>query len=264
MIRTLMKEAGLLTAFIVLAGLLLLCLWVSDNFDRSLLSDFRTSQVTLVLKDRSDEELKSFLDQNSNITGYKIYRAKENRERLTKLYPELQNVVGQLDDKFFPISALVKVKDVDTFMASLKPKAQLFEAQLVHRPPVELQRFIRILTIIFSALWLITLALVLYFHLERLSIKELPRWSLMKMLGERPHRMFWPLWWGQFTRVLIASGLALALALVSISQVKSFIAWNWSSYPYFTWSIFFVVSVIVTSALSYTLFYAQFRKVSVG
>lgn len=264
MIRTFMKEAGLLTAFVVLAGLLLLCLWVGDNFDRSLLTEFKTSQVTMIVKDKGEEELKSFLDQNPQMVSYKIYRAKENKERLTKLYPELGNVVGQLEEKFFPISALVKVKDAEAFMASTKLKGNLFEAQIVHRPPLELQRFIQILTIVFSALWLMTLALVLYFHLERISSKEMPRWSLLKMLGEKPYRMFMPLWLGQFSRILLASGIALGLALFSISQIKSFIVWNWSSYPYFTWSVFFLVSIAVTSAISYAMFFSQFRRVSVG
>jgi hypothetical protein len=259
-----MKEIGLLTAFVVLGGLLLLCLWVSENFDRSLLSEFKSSQVTIILKDRQDDELKTFLDQNSQVVSYKIYKAKDNKDRLTKIYPELGNVVSQLEEKFFPISALVKVRDVDAFMTSLKPKANFLDTQIVHKPPYELQRFIKILTFVFTALWLITLALVLYFHLERLAVKEMPRWSLLKMLGERPYRLFMPLWIGQFSRVLISSILALTLALLAISQIKSFVAWNWSVYPYLSWGLFFLVSILITSVLSYSLFYAQFRRVSVG
>lgn len=264
MMKGVLKEASLLVAFVVLAGLLLLSLWISENFNQTLLRDFRNTQVTMILKDRNEGEFKSIVDKNPQVMNYKLYKSKENKDRLGKLYPELSNVINPLEEKFFPVSAVVTVKDADAFLQSIKSRSDLFETQIIHRPPYELQRFIRLLTILFSGLWLLTLTLVLYFNLERLAVREMPRWSLMKMLGERPMRLFAPLWVGQSVRVLIGSFCAMGLALLAISQIQSFFAWNWNVYPWFTWSAFFVVGLAVTVTVSYALFYSRYRRVALG
>ncbi|MBN8554627.1 MAG: hypothetical protein J0L93_04205 [Deltaproteobacteria bacterium] len=264
MIRFFLKEAGMLTAFVILAGLLLLCLWVSENFQRNVFKDFQNTQISVVIKDRGEPALKELLANNSNVVQYKIYRSKDNKDRLGQLYPELKNLIGPLEDKFFPTSAIVAVKDGPAFLSLLKLSPQIVETQIVHQPPMELARFIQILTFIFSLLWLLTLTLVLYFNLERLTAKEQARWSLMKMLGERPERLFLPLLYGQSLRIGVASVFAILIALISVFRVRTMFAWNWSAIPFGSWVGFFALSLLMTAVISFVLFYQRFKRVTLG
>ena len=264
MIRFFLKEAGMLTAFVILAGLLLLCLWVSENFQKNVFKDFQNTQISVVIKDRGESAFRELMTNNSNVVQYKIYRPKDNKDRLLQLYPELKNMMGSLEEKFFPTSAIVAVKDSVSFLSLLKASPHIVETQIVHQPPLELARFIQVLTFIFSILWLLTLALVLYFNLERYTAKEQARWSLMKMLGERPARLFIPLLYGQSLRIGIASLFAILIALVSVFRVRTMFAWNWSAVPIGSWVGFFVISLLLTAAISFTLFYQRFKRVSLG
>jgi hypothetical protein len=264
MIRFLLKEASLLVAFVILAGLLLLCLWVSENFQRNVFKDFQNTQISLVLKDHGEAALREMVSNDSNVVQFKVFRSKDNKERLGQLYPELKNVINPLEEKFFPSSAIVSVKDGADFLKSLKSNSQIVETQIVHQPPTELATLIQILTFVFSALWLLTLALVLYFNLERITAKEVSRWSLLKMLGERPEKLFLPLWYGQSLRIGIASIFALFLATLTIFRIRTFFAWDWSAIPVWSWMGFFLASLAVTTVVSFGLFYQRFKKVSLG
>lgn len=264
MFRFFIKEASLLTAFIVLGGILLLCVWLLDGIQKSVLNEFQNTQVSVILKEGSLDKFKDLLEKDKNVVRYKIFSGAQNQARLGQYYPELKNVISPLDDRFFPTSAVVTLSDSKAFLSSLWASPDLFEAQLLHQPPEQLSRFLKALTFVFTGLWLLTLTLVLYFNLERLLVREEPRWSLMKMLGAKPVKLFMPLWYGQAIRISIACLSAVALSTLATHQVKSFFNWHWAGIPLKASLGFFLASLILTSLISFGLFYSKYRRVSLG
>ena len=264
MLRFLAKEVGLLFAFVVLGGVLLLCIWASSNVQTSILNDFENSQISVILKPGADELFKEAVDSNENVIGYTIHSEASNKKQLGQVYPELKNVIEPLDAKFFPTSAVIEVRDADKFMAQFAGQTYLYEKQILHKPPVELRQFMDVLTFVFSCLWLLTLTLVLYFNLERLTVREEAKWSLMKMLGSRPIKLFLPLWYGQASRMGIASACAIVIAILTVNQIKSYFAWQWSSITPSVWISFFMISIGMTLLISFSLFIVKYRRVQLG
>jgi len=264
MVRFILKEASLLIAFIVLGGLLLLCFWVTHNVHENVLKEYKNSQISVVLKTGADEGFRELVEKNHNVIRYDYFSSAKNKERLGETYPELKNIIAPLEERFFPSSALVTVHDASKFLQLLDKSPELFQTQVLHQPPTKLSRFLNVMVVIFSMLWLLTLTLVLYFNLERITVREEPRWSLMKMLGAKPFMLFWPLWHGQALRITIASVCAMILAAAVSHQLRAFLVWDWTTLPLSVWIGFFFISLLVTSAISFTLFSVRYRRISIG
>ena len=264
MLRFFLKEASLLVAFVVLGGLLLLCLWITNHLNQSILKEFKDTQISVILKPDAEEDFKAWVEKAPGVIRFRMFSALDNKDRLGAVYPELKSLVLPLDQKFFPSSVIVTVSNAAAFTKALSVQSGVVESQVLHQPPVQLRRFLNILTFVFSGLWLLTLTLVLYFNLERLTVVEDQKWSLMKLLGARTFPVFLPLWYGQTLRVTIASVFAILLAVLSIRQIQSFFVWDWISLPALVWIAFFFVSVGLTSAISFSLFYYRYRQVPLG
>lgn len=264
MTKFILREAGLMSAFVVLGGLLLLVVWTSKHLNESLLREFKDTQISVILKADSEGEFRDWLEKSSHVVRYQILNPLENKDRLGTAYPELKNLLQPLDRKFFPPSALVTVSNADLFLKSLKSLSNVVDTQVVHEPPIQLKRFIEIMVFIFSGLWLMTLALVLYFNLERLAIMEDQKWSLMKMLGARPFPLFMKLWYGQVARVGLACALAVLLAVAAIRQIQSFFIWDWVNLSASIWMSFVLCALLLTSAISFVMFQSKFRRIPLG
>jgi hypothetical protein len=264
MLRFILKETSLLAAFIVLGGLLLLCLWITNHLNESILREFKDTQISVVLKAESEDTFRRWLEKAPDVVRFQIFGPHENKARLGSVYPELKNLVSPLDQKFFPASAMVTVSKSEAFLKALSGLGDVVETQILHEPPRQLRRFVEVLAIVFSGLWLLTLTLVLYFHLERLAVTESQKWSLMKVLGSKAFPVFLPLWYGQLARVGVASLLAIFLAAFATRQIQNFFVWDWVQMPSGIWGSFFLVSVALTSLISFSLFYSRYRQVPLG
>ena len=264
MLKFLIKEAALLTAFVLMGGLLLICYWCSFNLNRGVAAEFKNPKVSLVLKGDNQSEVRKFLDANSQVVSYEVFYSQDNKEKLSQLYPEMRNVIEPLDLKFFPVSALVVVKDAPLFLKSISPLKEVVSKQILHEPPRKLIQFLDGLTIVLLALWLLTLGLLLYFNIERIMIEQSARWSLMKMLGARPLRLFIPLWGSQILRVGLATILSSIAAYFVCSQIQSVLSWSWTSLPSSVWLGYFSFSLVLASLIALSLFRYRFGRVVFG
>ena len=264
MLRFLIKEISLLSAFVILGGFLLLCVWISNNMQTSILRDFENPQISVLLADGAELMLKDLLDSDGNVIRYDIYSNEENKNRLGQIYPELKNVIAPFEDKFFPVSGVIVVKDSDRFFKDYASKSYIFEKKLMHSPPANLKSFIDVLTLLFSGLWLMTMALVLYFNLERITQKQQSKWSLMKMLGAKPIKLFLPLWYGQAIRMGIASIFAVIIAYLATNYIEGFFAWMWDDLSQYVAIGFFLASIGLTFLISLGMFTFQYRRVKLG
>ncbi len=264
MLKFLIKEAALLTAFVLMGGLLLLCYWSSFNLNQGLASEFKNPKVSVVLKGEDQSELRKFLDNNSEVISYDVFNSNDNKEKLAELYPEMRNVIEPLDLKFFPISAVIAVKDAGSFLKELGAIESIVAKQILHEPPHKLIQFLNGLTVVLLSLWLLTLGLVLYFNIERIMVEESARWSLMKMLGAKPLKLFMPLLGSQILRVGLAAVLSALSAYFISHQIQSVISWSWVSLPSSLWFGYFAVSLAIASLIAAVLFRHRFGKVSFG
>lgn len=265
MFKFFLKEGSLLSAFIVLGGLLLLSVWMTSSVQKVIQEDFNQTQITLVSKNsEAVEPLRHFLENNETVVRFEVQTGEQNKERILKTYSELEDVLKPLRADFFPLSFLVTVVRKEEFMESLGLVMSSIDRYVAHEAPHGLAGFLNMVTFIFIGLWVLTLTLVLYFNLERLTAQEEPKWSLMKMLGEKPWKLFVPLWRGQMVRVIVASLFAILLAYFSSQKIVSFFAWKWTNWEISTWVGFFVVAVILTTLLSYTMFQMRYKKVLLG
>lgn len=264
LLQAFFKEASLLTAFVVLGALLLVSYWITENIDRSIFQEFQNSHVSVILEEEAQSDFQWFLNKQDEVVDYEMHSKQQNKEQLRKLYPELSEVLRDLDSNFFPVSATVSVKQADPFMEELDAQGGVIQSSFLHKPPKHLSQFFGVLTLVFSGLWILTLALVLYFQLERLTFREERKWSLMKMLGAKPLRVFFPIWWGQLLRILVASSLAIGLAVFVTQRFQSFFAWDWSSLSVFAWASFLFVSLFMATFVYFTLFMLRYRQVSLG
>ncbi len=262
--KFLIKEATLLMAFVILGGMLLLCVWISNQMNESFLKEFKNSKISIVIAPGSESEFRVWTREQPDILETDIYYSHDNKARLGALYPELRNIIAPLESRFFPSSAVLTVKNPEKTMAALKEKPELSQAQMLHAPPDNLTRLMNVLTFIFSGLWLLTLSLLLYFNLEKLAIQEEAKWSLLKMLGAKSYRLFLPLWSGQILRISIASISAIFLTIVAARQIRGLFAWNWGGVSWITMGIFFTVAIAMTSAIAFTLFSLKYRRISLG
>ncbi len=261
--KSALKETSVLFAFVLLSGILLLSLWISHGINEGVLQDYKFPKVSVVLTADKVAAFKSFIEKDSTVIRYEYFDSAANRDRLNELYPELKNVIAPLEGKFFPHSAIVTVKDLSGFLGRLDSQ-KLGERKVVHEPPVKLTQFLNGLTFTFGVLWLLSLVLMLYFNVERMATQYEAKWSLMKMLGVRPGKLFLPLWWGQTVRIVIAALVAMGLASLGAQQVRILFAWNWASLPTGVWIGFLATAIIVTAGFSYLIFSLRYRKVSLG
>lgn len=264
MLKFIIKELSVLIAFIVLGGMLLLCYWVSDGFNRGILAEYRDSKVSVVVPPENIENFRSMVERDKNVVRYDFFSSQANKGRLGNLYPELKNVIAPLEDRFFPASAIVTVKDPAVFLQALDRQLGISEKQIVHEPPHKITQFLNGLTVVFAILWVLTLILVLYFNIERITALQEPRWSLMKMLGAKPLSLFAPLWLGQSLRITIAVVFAMMLAWFSSSQIRTLFMWNWTSLHWSVWLAFAGSALMMTWFISYVLFRQRFRRISLG
>jgi hypothetical protein len=252
----------LLLAFIIIGSFLLVSWWVNDEINLSVLRDYKETHVSLVVSDR--EAFRNWITQAPGVVRYKIFSSDDNRERLGEAYPELKSVIGSLETRLFPSTVWVTVEDSDAFLKSVSKSGLGIESQLVHQPPKSLQSVLRLMTLIFSLLWVATLSLILYFNLERATLIQIQRWSLMKLLGARPHQVFLPLWRSQSIRMgfasIIAVFLARWLAGVLSSQTLGQAA-HLSARLNFG---FIAASLLLTSVFAYLLFYLRYKRVPLG
>lgn len=256
------REGSLLLAFVVLGGILLISLWMTRVIRQSIFDEFENAKISLTLKGAAS--LEPFLAQDRNILDIEVFSASDNKTRLQRAYPELKEVIDPLESDLFPASAIVTVKDANLFLEKIKRRGSDVEAHLLHEPPRKLQALVTLATVVFSCLWLMTLGLVLYFNLEGLALREEARWSLMKMLGARPTRLFWPLLYGQAGRIGAASLIAVVVAWITISQIRGLFAFTWGSIGAWMPLGFIAVALLLTGVFCFALFFRRFRSLSIA
>ena len=94
--------------------------------------------------------------------------------------------------------------------------------------------------------------------------EESNRWSLMKMLGARPLKLFFPLLGSQILRVGLAATLSALGAYFVSQQVQSVLSWSWMSLPSGVWIGYFLMSLAIASVIALGLFKYRFGKVVFG
>lgn len=259
-----LRELAVLTAFVVLGSLLLISIWVSQNVSDGILAEFRHDQVSVVLEPEQVDAFKAFVNQYPGTIRYKISSSDENREDLEAMYPELITALKPLSADFFPISATITVQDASRFLSELENGIQSLGSRIIHRPPEDLKIFLEAMTGTFIGLWILALVLLLYFQVERASIKESQRWSLFKMLGASPLKVFVPIYWAQLIRVLLASGAAVLVTYAVATRIQGLFDWNWPSPSFWLLSVFVFLSVVASSILLFSLFLSKYRRVPLG
>lgn len=262
--RWVAKEAVTLFAFVLMGSFFLLALWMSLSLDQQLLSEFKNDKISLILESDQEAELRAWAEGQEQVLSYALFSGEENKATLQKLYPELKNVLESLEASFFPISATLSVTQVEPVIEGLRAVGLQAREQIVHQAPRDLQVFLFGLSAVFFTLWLLTLVLVLYFQLERMSFQESRRWSLMKMLGAQARDIFWPLCGFQLLRVLVASTLAVFLATLAARQFEAFFQWGWSPLSWPVLSLFVVFSLLIAAASLFALFGLKFKRVQLG
>jgi len=263
-LKSFFKEAGLYIAFILMGTLLLLSFWVSTNLQQSILSEFRYKTMTLIFAQDPSAEFRKLAETHPAVVRYEIRGAFANKDQIQKQYPELANVVEGLDEQYFPSSALVTLRDLNTFQSALKSIPDEIEKSIVHQPPQKIATFFNMLLGLFAFLWLLILALLIYFKLERLAVKETARWSLMKMLGARASQIFLPLCWVQVLQIGLGSFAVLLLATFSMGYLRRLFDWNWENLSSTIQIQFFLGTLVVGVGLFFFIFSARYRRTALG
>jgi len=263
-IKAFFKEAGLYIAFILMGTLLLISFWVSTNLQESILSEFRYKTMTLIFASEPSAEFRKLVENSPAVVRYELRGAYANKDQIRKQYPELSNVVENLDEQYFPSSALVTLRDLDSFQSALKTIPDEVEKTIVHQPPQKIATFFNMLLGLFAFLWLLILALLIYFKLERLAVKETARWSLMKMLGARASQIFLPLCWLQVLQIGVGSFAVLLLATFSMGYLRKLFSWNWENLSSSVQIQFFVGTLVVGVGLFFFIFSARYRRTALG
>gem|GEM_PF-3896253 len=263
-LKQLIREASLLLAFVVLGTLLLLSFWISKNVNQSLLREFKNDRVSVIVNEASLQTFRQFLNSDKNVVRYQIHDRQDNKQKLGELYPELKSVLAPLEDDYFPISATVSVKNGPAFIQKLQDKLKFQGAQLIHRPSTALKSFLEMATLVFSFLWIFALFIFLYFQLERLAFRESQTWSLVKMLGAKPFKIFWPLCAGQLTRIGFASIFACVLSLALAREFNGIFSWKWDTPGLGIWFSFVTISLFSAGIVFILMFVSRFRRVSLG
>lgn len=264
MVRNIFREVGLLLAFIILGALLLLTIWLSQNFQNQIAKEFKQDQISLILKAEHAELFERKLKSQSFVEKVTVFSASQNKQKTQGLYPELRSVLEPVESNLFPTSAIVSVNDLAAFETWISGESDLYESKIVHSPPLKLKVFMQVLSGIFLALWILTLGVVIYFNLERISTQEEAKWSLMKMLGARSDRIFLQLWYGQATRIGLACLFAGLVFFVLSVQIRQVFPWGWGGMGVLWWGGFMVLSLALTSVLSYYFFRSKYQGLSLG
>lgn len=259
-----MKELSMLFAFILVGSLLLLSFWLTRNIDSYFLSEFKNDKLSVVIESGREEDFRAFAESHGSVLNYRLHSSDENKALLQKLYPELKTVIEDLEAEFFPVSATMTVSSIDQVTKDLAALGGFVRERLSHQAPENLQFFLQIITSVFLVLWIMTMFLMLYFQLERLGYRESRKWSLMKMLGAKPIRIFWPICGGQIARIFLASVFAIFLAHLATLQFNQVFAWGWPSLNLGLWLGFVASSLILSGVILFVLFVARFRQVSLG
>jgi cell division protein FtsX len=262
-LKNLVKEGGLYMAFIVTGSLLLISFWVSQNAQQNLLREYRYDTITLITATDPSEELRKLLNQK-DVIRFEARGAFENKERLQAQYPELSSVITDLDSQYFPSSILVTVKNAETFQKSLKAMPDAFQKLIVHQAPKHLVTFFNLLLGLFAFLWLLLLALLIHFKIERLAVRESSRWSLMKMLGARPSQIFMPACWVQLLQIALGSVVVLVLAEMSMGYLRTLFGWQWEALSFWAFLGFFAGSILLGLGFFFVIFLGRYRRTSLG
>jgi len=262
--KSFFKEAGLYVAFILVGTLLLLSFWISTNLQDSILSEFRYKTMTLIFAEDPSVEFRKLVESHPSVVRYEIQGAYANKDQIRRQYPELATVVENLDEQYFPSSALVTLRNLSGFQTALKSIPDRVEKSIVHQPPLKIATFFNMLLGLFGFLWLLILALLIYFKLERLAVKESARWSLMKMLGARASQIFLPLCWIQILQISFGGFAVLLLATFSMGYLRGLFEWNWENLSPMIQVEFLIGTLVVGIGLFFLIFSARYRKTALG
>ncbi len=264
LMKTFVKEGGLYLAFVIMGCLLLLSFWVSNNVRDGLMKEFRHQSMTLVFSSEPSNEMRDLLNKSSAVVRYEIRSAFENKVKIQKEYPELASTLADLDDEFFPSSALITLRDLPGFERELKRVPDVIEKSIVHSPPQKIATFFNGLLGLFGFLWFLLLALLIHFKLERLAVRESARWSLMKMLGAKPSQIFLPACWIQMGQIAVGSLCVLLLTGLSMSYLRRLFDWEWAGLSMGAQLGFFVGSVVIGVFMFFLIFAGRFRRTALG
>src|SRR5262249_27168708 len=138
------------------------------------------------------------------------------------------------------------------------------ESSYHHRPPSSLQKILHTGVLVFSILWIFMLALVIYFQLERIAIREAHRWSLMKMLGAAPRQVFMNHFSTQMLRIVIGSLVSVFLCFVSIQALREAFHWSWEPLPKLWYGGFMSLALCAGFVMFFTFFSNRYRKTQLG
>jgi hypothetical protein len=264
LVKVLLKELGLVSAFVVLGSLLLVSAWLSTSVQSSFFGEFKQDLVSVILEPKKIEAFESLMQSTPEALRYEIQSAEENRQQLSVLYPELSSILDVVDSQLFPVSATIVSENGQQLVSKLQGRSELIRAQLIHQPPTSLRNFLGLMTATFGFLWIFTLVLFLYFQLERLAFQQTQKWSLMKMLGAEANKVFFPILGAQLIRIFAASLLAIVFAYFMSTGILEIFSWEWSALSLGHASLFLAISLLVGVVLLYSLFLIRYRQVSLG
>lgn len=259
-----MKEAGLQLAFVVIGAFLLLSCWILQNLDQDILAEFTENRVSVVVDTENLDDFRAFLESQPEVIRYQIQAPEDNKSAIANIYPELRNVLEPLEASYFPASATVNLRDVQSFLEALKNEIPFLRSYVVHQPPEKLRTFLQVTVAMFFLLWIFTLGLVLFFQLEYLAHRDEQKWSLMKMLGAKPSSIFWPICGQQVLRVLVSSAAAVGISLWAARQFEGVFQWGWPTVAVLNWIVFILLSLGIAVGVFLSLFMLRFRKVPLG
>lgn len=259
-----LKEAGLQIAVVLIGGFFVFSWWVLGHLDHDVAKEFSEDRISVIVKPESEFEFRRFLDSRPEVTRYEFQSGEANKLTLASLYPELSSVLKPLEADYFPISALIQVKDSAGFLTALQSEVQFFQSYLVHTPPKEIQHFVSGSAIVFLVLWMLILGLYLFFQVEHLAHRDEREWSLLKMLGSSAQKIFWPACYQQVIKLFVTSVLAVLLAYWGALQFETVFQWGWNPMAVSIWSQFFVLSMLLTLALFSSFFLWRYRRVKLG
>lgn len=261
LLKLVLREFGLILAFVTLGVLLLVSFWMTSNVEKSFLAEFRQDQVSVVIDGEKESEFTQLMQAQPEVLRFELQSPEDNRDLLASQYPELATVLEDLPLAQFPMTAHIVTEEGEALLRSLNQQPEIVQAQLVHRAPLALKSFLDVMTLVFGLLWAFTLVMFLYFQLDRLAFRDVQKWSLMKMLGAKATRIFWPVWFRQALRLTVAALLAVLVAHFVTGLILESFAWPWEGLSFALWAGFVALSVGLGSLFLYLLFVLKYRQV---
>jgi hypothetical protein len=263
-VHWIVKGAGLQVAVVLIGGFFLFSWWVLGNLDHEVAKEFSEDRISVIANPETEFDFRRFLESRPEVSRYEFQTAEANKMTLAGLYPELSSVLKPLGAEFFPVSALIQVKDASTFLQALQAEVQFYQSYLVHSPPREIQQFVTGSAIVFLLLWILILGLYLFFQVEHLAHRGEREWSLLKMLGAPSVRIFWPACFQQMARMFVTTAFAILLAYWGARQFEQVFQWGWRPEATAIWFQFFMLSLLMTGALFSSFFLWRYRQVKLG